>query len=188
MASRDDWIAAGLEALAGEGLPGVRIDPIAAQLGVSKGSFHHHFEGAADYRRAILERYEAQAIDAMRQATAHAPGGIERLEALVASFERLHDARIETALRAWAIHDPDARQAMARIDRARLEMLQEVWAAILPDPETARTAALIPHLIVIGASASPATVTRRDLADVLRLLARIAPATSKLLDDGTSSV
>ncbi|SDD76865.1 transcriptional regulator, TetR family [Glycomyces harbinensis] len=168
--------------MAEEGLPGVRIDRIAAGLGVSKGSFHHHFDGAAAYRLSLLERYETQAVAAMERATADASaGGLEQLDALVASLERLYDARIETALRAWAIHDADAQRVMAGIDRARLAMLQEIWADIVPDPRTARTAALIPHLIVIGASASPTTA--QDLAAVMRLLARVAPAIPELPGD-----
>jgi AcrR family transcriptional regulator len=184
MASKDDWITAGLGVLAEAGLPAVRIDRIAARLGVSKGSFHHHFEGAAAYRRALLERYEARAIEAMRQATAQPGGGLARLEALAGAFEELYDARIETALRAWALHDDDANRVVAGIDRARLEALQEIWAAIVPDPETARTAALVPHLIVIGAGVAPETAGAEDLAAVLRLLVRIAPAVSESRGDG----
>jgi AcrR family transcriptional regulator len=177
MVSKDKWITEGLKAMAGEGLPGVRIDRIAARLGVSKGSFHHHFDGAAAYRRALLEHYEVQAVEAMRQATAQAPGdGLAKLEALADSFDELYDAGIETAMRAWGVHDADAHRTVARIDQCRLEFLQEVWAAVLPDPEAARIAALVPHLIVIGASAAPASVTPEDLAAVLQLLARIAPA------------
>ncbi|MCD0444735.1 TetR/AcrR family transcriptional regulator [Glycomyces sp. A-F 0318] len=177
MASRDDWITAGLEALAETGLPGVRIDRIAARLGVSKGSFHHHFNGADAYRRAMLERYGDRAVEAMRRTVADAPGeGLERIEALVGAFDGLYDARIETALRAWARHDDDAQRVVAGIDRARLEALQEVWTRLLPGAETARIAALVPHLVVIGASAAPWSVADGDLAAVMRLLARIAPA------------
>lgn len=79
-------------------------------------------------------------------------------------------------MRAWAVHDADAQGTVARIDQSRLEMLQQLWAAILPDPEAARVAALVPHLIVIGASAAPATP--QDLAAILSLLTRIAPALS----------
>ncbi len=60
--TRDRWIDEGLLVLAEEGAPGVRIDRIAARLGLSKGSFFHHFDGIAAYRRALLDRWESSAV------------------------------------------------------------------------------------------------------------------------------
>jgi AcrR family transcriptional regulator len=181
LATGDDWLAAGLEALAEFGLPGVRIDRIAARLGVSKGSFHHHFDGAEAYRRALLQRYEEQATQTAQRSACLDQGQallsqrLEQLDRLVESFDTLYDARIETAMRAWALHDDDARQVVSRVDDARLQMLQDVWASALPHQDMPRTAALVPHLVIIGASASP-TTSAEDLGSVLRLLTRLARA------------
>ena len=59
----------GLRVLAAEGAPAVRIDRIAARLGLSKGSFHHHFAGADGYKRDLLALYEALSVDALASAT-----------------------------------------------------------------------------------------------------------------------
>ena len=55
--------------LAAEGAAGVRIDRIAARLGLSKGSFHHHFAGADGYKRDLLAHYEALSVDAVESAS-----------------------------------------------------------------------------------------------------------------------
>ncbi len=64
--ARDRWLDLGLDVLATDGLGALRIDPLAARLGLSKGSFFHHFASAAAFRSALLERYEAEADRALR--------------------------------------------------------------------------------------------------------------------------
>lgn len=43
---REAWLAAALDVLAEEGQAKLRIDKLAGDLGVTKGSFYHHFDGA----------------------------------------------------------------------------------------------------------------------------------------------
>jgi AcrR family transcriptional regulator len=50
--ARDRWLDLGLDVLATEGPSALRIDPLAARLGLSKGSFFHHFASAAAFRSA----------------------------------------------------------------------------------------------------------------------------------------
>ena len=60
MVTRTEWLDAGLELLADEGAPAVTIERLTGKLGVTKGSYYHHFKGAAGYRTALLEYFEAQ--------------------------------------------------------------------------------------------------------------------------------
>ncbi|MFF2372180.1 TetR/AcrR family transcriptional regulator [Agromyces sp. NPDC058110] len=181
MSTRDDWLDEGLAVLAESGEPGVRTDRIAARLGLTKGSFHHHFAGAADYRRALLARHERRVLDALAGVSATA-AGLEAAEApalLRDEAAALLDQPLEAAVRAWAAHDVDARETQARIDAARLEALTAVWVRITGDERSARSAALLPHLVVIGATAAVPPVGRDDLAglfDLLAALARHVPA------------
>jgi AcrR family transcriptional regulator len=177
VATRDEWIKRGLETLAQDGLPGVRIDRVAAQLGVSKGSFHHHFAGAPAYREALAQEYEQQAMAALHRMVGSSQG-LSLLERLLEGLDDLYDARLETAVRAWAMHDPVANQVLTRIDGARLQLLQDAWSALL-NREDARVAALVPHLVIVGASA--AAISTADLRAVLQLLAGLAPSVPTVL-------
>jgi AcrR family transcriptional regulator len=56
--NRDDWLVAGLDALAHEGAGGLRVMSIAQKLGVTKGSFYWHFNGLEEYLRALIEYWE----------------------------------------------------------------------------------------------------------------------------------
>ncbi|SFS13959.1 transcriptional regulator, TetR family [Agrococcus baldri] len=175
MPSRDDWISAGLAALASGGERAVRIDPLATGLGVTKGSFHHHFRGAGDLRLAVLEAHERAQLELVDAVTAGVDGldasaAIARLGALIA---QVPEDGLERAVRAWAANDDAASAVQQRVDAARLAMLQALWRRAVPGAH-ARTAALVPLLAVIGASAST-VATRADLEAVLTMLADLAP-------------
>lgn len=127
--TRQRWVDEGLRVLAEEGAPGVRIDRVAARLGLSKGSFFHHFDGIAGYRRALLEHWENTAV---RELGDGAPQPL--LEDLAARVGALVDLRMEAAVRAWAFQDAEAAAAQERVDLARLAALESVWSQIIDDP------------------------------------------------------
>lgn len=174
MPTRDDWIDAGLCALADGGEAALRVDRLAAALGVTKGSFHHHFRGAADLRTSVLAAHR----EAHSALVAELAASIEGLDAeaviarLGALIEHVPDAALERAVRAWAAVDPEARAAQTAIDEERLSALEAVWARAVPQPH-ARTAALIPFLALVGASATT-VASAADVRAVLRMLAEEA--------------
>lgn len=179
MTPKDRWIDEGMATLRQEGIAGVRIDRLAARLGLTKGSFHHHFNGVGDYRRALLERFETEA-KAMIEKTVTVPADLA-----VSSAQRIlteaptHvsiDPRTEAAFRGWAFQDAAARATLQRIDAARLQALTALWRSIVPDESLARSAALIPHLIAIGASVTVPTPTAKEMTDVFALLAALVPS------------
>jgi len=169
--SRDRWLDEGLRALADEGVPGVRIDRIAARLGLSKGSFFHHFESVGAYRAALLRHWESQALQDLGDSP---PPAV--LEDLAARVGTLVDLRLENAVRAWAFQDPEAAASQERVDLARLAALERIWSRTIDDPERARAAALLPHLLVIGAGVALPPTGREDLERVFGLLAELIPS------------
>lgn len=177
MSTRERWLAAGLDALAADGASGVRADRIAARLKLTKGSFHHHFAGVEDYRRALLERHEQDQLALLDRLAAE----LEQVPAdaalgvLTDRLTGLFDADLERAVRSWAVTDPAARAVQERLDGARLEFLSRTWARILGDERRVHIAALVPHLITIGASMAQPRLPAEDLRAVFDLLAELAP-------------
>ena len=63
--SREDWLAAALEVLYGEGVGKVSIVRIARDMGVTSGSFYWHFKDRNDLLRSLLDfwvRSQTEAI------------------------------------------------------------------------------------------------------------------------------
>ena len=55
---REDWIAAGLDALESGGVEAVAVVPLARALGVTRGSFYWHFSSRDELLEAVLARWE----------------------------------------------------------------------------------------------------------------------------------
>ncbi|QEW01959.1 TetR/AcrR family transcriptional regulator [Microbacterium lushaniae] len=184
-AARDRWLDEGLRVLAEEGAAGLRIDRVAARIGLSKGSFHHHFEGAEGYKRAVLERFERLCIDALENAiagegesaTGVAPREVlARLTALIQPHDAgLYRPQLEVAVRAWATTDAEARAVQARVDEARVRALQSVWRPLVDSDDRAHAAALLPYLVAVGGAMAMPPIDAEELKGLFELLLPLVP-------------
>lgn len=177
MRSRERWLHEGLELLAESGIGGVTIESLSARLGLSKGSFYHHFDGMPGYRQALLEYFEEREnqdfID--RANAAPEPAGEPRLRHILADVMAAEGGRphLENAVRSWASSDPVAREYLDRIDPARVDFLQEQFEAMNLEQQTAADYARIAHLMSIGAAH---TIPPLAPPDIVRLWDRLLAA------------
>lgn len=125
--SPQDWVHAGLKALAREGFTALKADQIAKKLAVSRGSFYWHFADVAAFEQAVMRRWRDLAADAV----------IRDLEGLRAANERLPhllhlafaaDTALKTAMRAWAASDRRARAVVRAVDNRRLAYIERMLA------------------------------------------------------------
>ncbi|MEZ5702491.1 MAG: TetR/AcrR family transcriptional regulator [Burkholderiaceae bacterium] len=56
--TRTDWLDAGLRLIGERGPASLRIDVLCRTLGVTKGSFYHHFGGQPEYVTALLAHWK----------------------------------------------------------------------------------------------------------------------------------
>jgi len=123
--SADDWIRAGLKALAREGFTALKADVMARKLKVSRGSFYWHFAGIAAFEEAVMRRWR----DVMAEAIIR---GLEQLEPASERLPRLlrlafdADPALEIAMRGWASSDPRARAMVRSVDNRRLAYLERM--------------------------------------------------------------
>ena len=178
--TRSDWLETGLAAVVDDGPNGLRIDRLCRRLGVSKGSFHHHFAGAGDFKRSLLAAYEDlvvraldQAIDQTEAATPQA--ALAGLTAAITGTPGLYRPELEVAMRAWAFSDAEVRAVQERVDRQRLASLRRIWSKIVDDPAEAHTASLLPYLVGIGASLVQPPIPPDQLRRVYELLLELVP-------------
>ena len=144
----ETWIEAATEVLVDQGIDHVRVDVLATQLGVTRGSFYWHFRDREDLLRRVLQAWRDRATVALTR----------RLEsARPDPREQLHDAaslpfrgraaakaaRIELAIRAWARRDEMAREAVDEADSARLAHHERIFTALGFAPDEARGRAFL---------------------------------------------
>ncbi|NEW07423.1 TetR/AcrR family transcriptional regulator [Paenibacillus sp. SYP-B3998] len=123
----DDWIRAGLEMMSQTGIASVKVEAVARQLRISKGSFYHYFKDRADFLEAILAYWEKHLTqDIIRQMDEDELSPKERLRQLVHhSFSET--TRLQAAIVAWANQDELIAERMMRIEQERVDYLSKLF-------------------------------------------------------------
>jgi AcrR family transcriptional regulator len=173
---RDAWVDAAAAAFAAQGVEAVRVEPLARQLGVTKGSFYWHFADRDALLQAVLESWEQSATAlVVASVAASGLGPTEQLELLVTrAFGR--DARLERGIRAWATHDARALRLVRRVDRTRMAYLEELFAAHGVAAAAAAAHARVMYAAYVGEQhvAEPAEPEQRVATALLTLRALLA--------------
>jgi AcrR family transcriptional regulator len=142
--SRDDWITAALAAIADGGLAAVGVEPIAARLGATKGSFYWHFENRDALLEAAISRWEKETTtDVIAEITTAEDTPAGQFRRLVTGvIERAEQDRVGPALLASATH-PAVAPALERVTAARLTLIATVYRRLgFPPAESGRRALL----------------------------------------------
>jgi AcrR family transcriptional regulator len=121
---RAQWLNAGLEALRKGGVGAVRVERLAAGVGVTKGSFYHHFRDRGALLEEVLEYWAREMTDAEFERIQTLRGGLAaRLVALAEDVLEKGMGRYDPAVRAWAREDRKVAAAVAQVDRRRIKAL-----------------------------------------------------------------
>ena len=162
--SRDDYLAAGLGLMAEGGVNAVTIAALCERLGVTKGSFYHHFGDVSDFHEALLASWEDSTSQAIEKARAVADSH-KRLSVLKELGVAAHH-EAESAIRAWGRSYEPAAAVVRRVDAARETNLVESFKAIGLPPTRARHLARIGLATLIGTQSLERPVDRRRLLAV----------------------
>ncbi|GAA2906939.1 TetR/AcrR family transcriptional regulator [Streptosporangium fragile] len=179
MASRRDWLDAGLTILAEQGARALTIERLTGRLGLTKGSFYHHFKGMGGFKTALLAHFEAECttrfIDEVERAAPAAPEArLAHLVELVLSDTA--DPRLEIATRAWALQDEQVRAVQERVDRTRVAYLRDLWCRIGHDPVEAAHLGRLMYLVLVGAGHVLPPLPPQELRALYELTFRLALA------------
>jgi AcrR family transcriptional regulator len=159
---------AALRLLAGPGLPALRIGRICSEVGVTSGSFYHHFGSWDGFVAALLDHWAAEEVDRplelVRRAEVEDPGErVTLLKGLALTIP--HDA--ETAIRRWAGTDAVVAAAQQRVDDGRRDAVREVIAPLIADPALVATLAEVGLSLLVGHQQLHHAGPPVDLADLL---------------------
>ena len=146
----ETWVDAATEVLVDQGIDHVRVDVLAGQLGVTRGSFYWHFRDREDLLRRVLQAWSERSTEQLtrRLSTATATTDPQALLRDVVSLPfrgraAARAARIELAIRAWARRDEMARLAVDAADAARIGYHAQVFAGLGFAPDEARMRAFL---------------------------------------------
>src|SRR5688500_17800438 len=149
--TREDWITAALAAIGDRGVGAVAVEPLAAGLGTTKGSFYWHFANREALLEAALAAWEhattTAVLDDVGQSTADPQEQLRLLISRVVSNAELDP--IEPALYASASH-PVVGPALTRVTEHRIEGTLRILARLGLRPAEARRRALLAYSVYLG--------------------------------------
>jgi AcrR family transcriptional regulator len=144
-----DWLETGLKVLGQVGVKGLTIQRLTGELGVTKGSFYHHFAHVQAYKEQLITFWADQYFT-----TAGAPPGaggdnLALLDLIMAeAFRPVTEP--EVAIRIWAQQDEMVRGLVERVDAVRRDFVLRVFQTITQNEKQARLMADMLFTISIG--------------------------------------
>lgn len=140
--SRKAWATAGLRALTAGGVAAVAVEPLAAALGTTKGSFYWHFSDRQELVRAALELWELEQTSAVINELGHLEDPRERLRALL-SLVLTQEGPDPVAQLVRDIAHPEVAAAVRRVTSRRIDFVAgELHGTGMPRAEARRRAAV----------------------------------------------
>ena len=123
---RDDWLAAARKALVKGGIEQVKVERLAKQVHVTRGSFYYHFRSRGELLNTLLDHWEATntgpMLRAIDTAIAQGPTGIHALVSMWIE-EREFSPSYDSAVRDWARKDAKVACVVRAVDDKRIAAL-----------------------------------------------------------------
>ena len=126
--SKSDWLRHGLEALKLCGAKGLNIEALAEHIGVTKGSFYWHFKDRAEFYADLIHYWEYDFNALMiREIESLSGSADEHLKSLMELVLNEELGKYDADIRAWAVFDDLAEQAVARVDKQRMGFVRSLF-------------------------------------------------------------
>ena len=167
----DNWLRAAENRLALHGIESVRIEVLARDLGVSKGSFYWHFRDRNELLDKLLARWEDSEIDWLNtESTAAAASRWANFIARAGADP--NRMRLEVAIRDWSRADERVAARVTAIEKRKSRLIADVLREIGFSPAAADSWSEVVQLICLGwldrsTRESPSEHTARNLGEVL---------------------
>lgn len=169
--SRSAWVDAGLRALASGGPDAVRVEVLAAGLGVTKGGFYGHFTGREALLTELLDSWERRSTDDVVQRV-EAEGGSPKTRAIRAGALTFSEdlLPVDLAVRDWARRDPAVASRLVRVDNRRMDYLRSLFAQLVGDPDEVEARSTLAFTFLIGSHYLAADHRGRSPKEVVRIV------------------
>lgn len=181
--SRQDWIDAGQELLRKGGITSVKLSPLLGRLGVTSGSFYHHFSDFGAFLDALADDYGTVHLERI-SAAIESEDPSQRLREMRRLMEAWAAPDLDRAMRVWATSNERAAAAVRQLDGQLLTIIEASLKELGFSDDEARLRALL--MFAAGAGRALIFPPWEDDPDAprkaLELLLTPLPAGSDALD------
>jgi len=128
--SRKSWLEAALQALARGGIDRVRVESLAKDLGVTKGSFYWHFKDREQFFDEMLSFWAEQSTQTVITNVHYPTDPAARVRAVAEDIVRRDLAGMDPHIRSWTQYDPERAEIVAGVDKIRFEFIRGLFLAV----------------------------------------------------------
>lgn len=145
-----DWADAALAAIGERGLAAVAVEPLAARLGTTKGSFYWHFTNRDALIAAALGRWEEIHTEQIITEMETEPDPERRLRRLLTkAIATAAEDPLEVSLLATADH-PQVAAAIERVTKRRVGYVAHLFEELGFEPQESRRRGLLAYASYLG--------------------------------------
>jgi AcrR family transcriptional regulator len=148
--SKEDWVEAAMTALADGGIGAVRIEALARELNVTKGSFYWHFADLDALLSAVFESWEQHGTRGIIVLVEGQGGSPELRLRRLWEICSGPDIGPELALRDFARRDSRVAAIVDRVDEQRMGYLRKLLAAHGCSASELEARAMLIYSLLIG--------------------------------------
>jgi AcrR family transcriptional regulator len=147
---RSAWVGAAQQALAAGGPDAVRVEALAASLGVSKGGFYWHFKDRRALLDEMLDSWEKTVVeDVITRVESESAEGRAKLQQLFELAPSV-DFGVELAVRDWARRDKDVAKRVRGIDNRRMEYLRSLFRQVCANEDDVEARSMLAFSLFVG--------------------------------------
>ena len=147
----------------------VRVEALAASLGVSKGGFYWHFKDRQALLEEMLDTWEKAGVEdviaRLESEPADPRAKLQQLFELAPSV----DFAVELALRDWSRRDGEVAERLRRVDNRRMEYLRSLFGQFCADEDDVEARSMLAFSLFIGSYFIAARHPEKSRSEVLQL-------------------
>jgi AcrR family transcriptional regulator len=153
---RSAWIDAALKALGAGGPDAVRVEALAASLGVSKGGFYWHFKDRQGLLDEMLDSWEKTMVEDVIAEVESEPVEPRAKLAHLFTLASSVDFTVELAIRDWSRRDQGVAARLRRIDSRRMAYLRQLFGQICAGEDEVEARSMLTYSLFVGSYFIPA--------------------------------
>jgi AcrR family transcriptional regulator len=131
--TREDWVAAARKVLEKRGIAEVKIDRLARQFKVTRGSFYFHFSSLKDLHDELLSEWRrANCAPFQAMVDREVTDGVQFFSDIVHTWvdEKPFSPKLDLAIRDWARTSKEIARDVDAVDELRINLLVRSFLAI----------------------------------------------------------
>ena len=148
---RDVWLRKALDVLFSHGISQVKVEILARELKVTKGSFYWHFKNRNELLHSMVDWWRSNQLAFIQNLDTSQLTDAEGLIKAVINFtQHTDDSSHDVAMREFARFDEYAAEAVGEVDERRLDYLTKLFQAAKFDSAEASLRARALYFYQVG--------------------------------------